>query len=136
VFGPRQDPHSPYSGVISIFADCLRSGRTPTIFGDGEQTRDFVYVGDVVDANLRAMFSDYRGFRTFNVASGRQTSLNSLLGELEKLTGCSHSVTYAPPRGGDIRHSLADVSSIQQELGYVSTYSLSEGLRLLLNEPM
>lgn len=132
VFGPRQDAASPYSGVISIFVDCLRTGRAPTIFGDGEQTRDFVYVGDVVDANLRAMFSDYSGFRVFNVAGGHPTSLNDLFRELQKLTGTSVTPTYAPSRAGDIRHSLADISLIQRELGYAPAFTLSEGLRLLI----
>jgi nucleoside-diphosphate-sugar epimerase len=133
VFGPRQDPRSPYSGVISIFADCLRSGKTPTIFGDGEQTRDFVYVGDVVAANLKAMFGAYRGFQIFNVACGRQTSLNQLFSEMQKVTQSTLTPTYAPARAGDILHSLADISAIQRELGYAPAVTLSEGLRLLMN---
>jgi nucleoside-diphosphate-sugar epimerase len=133
VFGPRQDPSSPYSGVISIFVDLLRAQRTPTIFGDGNQSRDFVYVGDVVEANLRAMFADYRGFRVFNVGTGRQTSLNHLLSQLQQLTGTSIAPRFAEARKGDIRHSLADISLIERELGYVPSRTLSEGLSLLLN---
>jgi len=133
VFGPRQDPNSPYSGVISIFVNLLRAGRTPTIFGDGEQTRDFVYVGDVVDANLRAMLAEYRGFRVFNVGAGRQTSLNQLLSQLQQRTGTSVVPKFAEARPGDIRHSLADISLIERELGYSSSRTLAEGLSLLLD---
>ena len=133
VFGPRQDPRSQYSGVISIFVERLRAGQVSTIYGDGEQTRDFVYVADVVEANLRAMFAGYSGFHVFNVACGRQTSLNQLLSELQRLTGSSQSPVYAAARAGDIRHSLGDISLIRRELGYAPAYSLAEGLRLLLN---
>jgi UDP-glucose 4-epimerase len=133
VFGPRQDPTSPYSGVISIFVNLLRAGRTPTIFGDGEQTRDFVYVGDVVEANLRAMFADYRGFRVFNVGSGREISLNHLLSQLQQLTHTSILPKFTEARVGDIRHSLADISLIQKELGYAPSGNLSDGLSLLLD---
>jgi UDP-glucose 4-epimerase len=132
VFGPRQDPGSAYSGVISIFVDHLKSGKVPRIYGDGEQTRDFVYVGDVVQANLKAMFADYSGFRVFNVGCGRQTSLNQLLLQLKELTGSSVSPVYADARVGDVRHSLSDISRIQKDLGYAPAFSLSEGLRLLL----
>jgi nucleoside-diphosphate-sugar epimerase len=132
VFGPRQDPLSPYSGVISIFVDRLKTGKPLTIFGDGEQTRDFVYVGDVVQANLKAMFADYAGFRVFNVGCGRQTTLNELFSQLKELTGGSVAATYAAPRAGDIRHSLSDISRIQAELGYQPAYTLAEGLKLLL----
>jgi nucleoside-diphosphate-sugar epimerase len=132
VFGPRQDPSSPYSGVISIFVDKLHSGSVPTIFGDGEQTRDFVYISDVVEANLKAMFADYRGFRVFNVGSGRRTSLNELFSELRLLIPSAVTPRYAEPRPGDIRHSLADISLIRQELGYTPVVTVAEGLRLLL----
>src|SRR5688572_9355248 len=133
VFGPRQDPASPYSGVISIFVNLLRAGRSPTIFGDGEQTRDFVYVRDVVNANLRAMFAGPAGFHVFNVGGGRETSLNQLLSELQQLTGTSLKPGYVKARDGDIRHSLADISLIRRELGYAPGGTLTEGLRLLLD---
>ena len=133
VFGPRQDPASPYSGVISIFVERLRNGGVPTIFGDGEQTRDFVYVADVVEANLKAMFADYHGFRAFNVGAGRQTSLNQLFAELQKLMKSSVAPSYAAARPGDIRHSAADISSIRQALGYAPAFGLSDGLRSLLD---
>jgi nucleoside-diphosphate-sugar epimerase len=132
VFGPRQDPKSPYSGVISIFVDRLKAGTVPTIYGDGEQTRDFVYVGDIVQANLKAMFTKSAGFRVFNVGCGRKTSLNQLLAQLKELTGSAVTPTYVDGRSGDIRHSLSDISRIQTELGYAPEYTLAEGLRLLL----
>jgi UDP-glucose 4-epimerase len=132
VYGPRQDPRSPYSGVISVFVDRLRGGKAPTVYGDGEQTRDFVYVADVVDANIRAMSAEYHGFHALNVASGNPTSLNRLLSELRQLTGNSRAATYADARAGDIRHSLGDFSLIQRELGYAPAYSLSQGLSLLI----
>src|SRR5436190_2734429 len=118
VFGPRQDPGSAYSGVISMFVDHLKSGKIPKIYGDGEQTRDFVYVGDIVQANLKAMLADYSGFRVFNVGSGRQTTLNQLLSQLKELTGSPVAPIYAEARVGDIRHSLADISRIQKDLAY------------------
>lgn len=133
VFGPRQDPGSPYSGVISIFVNRAIDGRAVTIFGDGEQTRDFVYVADVIDANLRAMFGDYRGFRVYNVGAGRQTSLKQLLSQIQKLTGSPVEPEYAEARSGDIRDSVADIALIQRELGYMPSRSLSEGLSLLLD---
>ena len=132
VFGPRQDPGSAYSGVISIFVNRLTAGLAPVIYGDGLQTRDFVYVADVVDANLRAMFEDYRGFRVFNVGTGRPTSLTELLSQLQELTGVSVEPEYADARPGDIRHSVADIALIQRELGYAPSRNLSEGLSLLL----
>jgi len=132
VFGPRQDPGSSYSGVISIFVDRLRSGKVPTIYGDGEQTRDFVYVGDIVQANLKAMFADYSGFRVFNVGCGRQTSLNELFSHLKGLTGSSLAPFYAEPRLGDVKHSLSDISEIRRDLAYSPAFTLAEGLRLLL----
>jgi len=133
VFGPRQDPRSPYSGVISIFVDRLKAGAVPAVHGDGEQTRDFVYVRDVVEANLKAMFvKTYPGFRVFNVGSGRQTSLNQLFGQLKELTGSSVVPVHADARAGDIRHSLGDISRIGRELSYKPAFTLAEGLRFLV----
>jgi UDP-glucose 4-epimerase len=133
VFGPRQDPGSSYSGVISIFVDRLRAGKTPTIYGDGEQTRDFVYVGDIVQANIKAMFANYSGFRVFNVGCGRQTSLNQLFSQLKELTSSSAAPGYADARLGDVKYSLSDISRIQKDLSYFPAFSLAEGLRLLLS---
>ena len=104
VFGPRQDPKSPYSGVISIFVDRLRAGTVPTIHGDGGQTRDFVYVGDIVQANLRAMLAESNaGFQVFNVGCGRQTTLNQLFDQLKELTRSNITPVHGESRVGDIR---------------------------------
>ena len=132
VFGPRQDPNSPYSGVISIFVNRLKAGTVPTIFGDGEQTRDFVFVGDVVRANLLAMSGEYRGFRVLNVGTGKKTSLNELFTQLKLITQSSGTPTYADERVGDIRHSLANISAIRKELSYEPAFNLADGLRALL----
>ncbi len=130
VFGPRQDGKSMYSGVISRFTDDLRSGRTPTIFGDGQQTRDFVYVKDVVQANLLAMRSAKVGHgEVFNVATGKTVSLLQLLDALKKIMGVQVEPIFKEARAGDIKHSLADISKIQAALGYAPKFGLEEGLR-------
>jgi nucleoside-diphosphate-sugar epimerase len=133
VFGPRQDARSMYSGVISKFAADLQAGRTPTIFGDGGQTRDFVFVKDVVQANLLAMRSDKVGRgEAFNVATNTQVTLLDLLATLQKLTGRTGQPRFEPARSGDIRHSFADISKAQRVLGYQPRFSLADGLRELL----
>jgi len=132
VFGPRQDPSSPYSGVISIFADHLLGGTTPTILGDGEQTRDFVYVADVVEANLRAITTDRAAGRCFNIGTGRVTTLNQLLETLYRLRGRSPNPHHGPVRPGDIRHSCADAARAAEILDWHPTISLEEGLSHLL----
>jgi len=128
VFGPRQDPSSEYSGVISRFISVLLAGRQPVIYGDGEQTRDFVYVGDVVSANILASRSPRTG--VFNIARGKSTSLNVLVGTIAKILGTEAEVRpeYGGPRPGDIRHSLADIGRAEQ-LGYRPSFDLEEGLR-------
>lgn len=132
VFGPRQDGKSMYSGVISRFIDNIRQGCGPTIFGDGGQTRDFVFVKDVVQANLLAMRSPAVGKgEIFNVATGTQVSLLQLWETLRKITGSTLEPSFQPPRAGDIRHSLADISKISKTLGYVPRHSLEEGLRAI-----
>ncbi len=132
VYGPRQDPKSPYSGVISKFTDDLRAGRTPTVFGDGLQSRDFVFVKDVVQANIRALFGERPGLgQVYNVGSGRTATLLDLCKVLGDLCGKTVVPEHKPPRSGDIRHSAADITLIQHELGYVPTYTLEAGLRLL-----
>ena len=134
VFGPRQDGKSMYSGVISRFADDIRQGRAPTIFGDGGQTRDFVFVKDVVQANLLAMRTPSVGKgEIFNVATGRQISLLQLWETLKKITGSTLAPQFREARAGDIRHSVADISKIKRSLGYEPKYSLEEGLRVLLD---
>ena len=126
VFGPRQDPSSPYSGVISIFIDRICAGKPITIFGDGTQTRDFIYVGDVVRANIRAMNSDYCG--VVNVAGGRETSLNELAKVIMEVTGNTCDIHYDAPREGDIHRSLADVNLLDATLGKVAECSIADGL--------
>ncbi|MGH7332845.1 MAG: NAD-dependent epimerase/dehydratase family protein [Candidatus Rokuibacteriota bacterium] len=132
VFGPRQDPGSPYSGVISILVDRLRGGEAPTIYGDGEQTRDFVYVLDVVEANLASMWGRHHGFRAFNVGRGERLSLNGLVALLQDLMDVRLPVRYAPARAGDIRHSQADISAIAAELGFTPQWDVKRGLAALV----
>ncbi len=132
VFGPRQDPRSPYSGVISIFVDRLLAGQVPTIFGDGQQCRDFVFVENVVDANLLAGTVPAAAGRAYNVACGERTTLNQLLAILAKLCGREVKPVYAPPRAGDIRDSLAAIDRARSELGYAPKVGVEEGLRRLL----
>jgi len=126
VFGPRQDPSSPYSGVISIFASRILQGEPIVIHGDGGQTRDFVYVRDVVQANLRAMASGAEG--VFNIARGEQTDLNTLAGIMMKAAGREVAIHHGPSRAGDIRHSLAEISRARDVLGWKPAYDLEEGL--------
>ena len=133
VFGPRQDPKSPYSGVISRFCDDVTAGRTPTVFGDGGQTRDFVFVKDVVQANWLAMSDRTEGRgQIYNVASGRTASLLDLLATLSQLTGRPVAPAHQPARAGDIRHSAADIAKARRELGYEPQFDLTRGLDLLL----
>lgn len=131
VFGPRQDPSSPYSGVTSIFADRIRRGVAPTIYGDGEQTRDFVYVANVVEANVRAGFGAVQ-HGTFNVGCGVSTSLNRLLAAMAEAAGVRSVPSYGPARAGDIRHSLADIERARSELGYAPAVDVASGLQRLL----
>ncbi len=132
VFGPRQDPSSPYSGVISIFVDRLRRGAVPTIFGDGEQTRDFVYVADVVQANLLAGEVAAASGGVFNIARGEQVSLNRLYTGLAKLCGVDAKPNYGVARAGDIKHSLADIGRARELLGYAPAVPVEEGLARLI----
>jgi UDP-glucose 4-epimerase len=129
VFGPRQDPSSPYSGVISLFISALVDGRRPTIFGDGEQTRDFTYVANVVDAVLRAAAAPGIGGRIVNVATGTRVSLNELFRVLRDIIGGEVTPVYGEPRAGDVRDSQADVSLARTLLGYEPLVALDEGLR-------
>lgn len=129
VYGPRQDPGSVYSGVISRFADVLQRGGVPTIFGDGRQSRDFVYVSDVVQANLLAMHHPEAGAGdVFNVATGRSVTLLELLDEMKNLLGCEVEPEFKPARAGDIRESAADIQLIRDTLGYAPKYDLKAGL--------
>lgn len=133
VFGERQDPRSPYSGVISIFVDRLRAGRPLTVFGDGLQTRDFVYVGDVVRANLAAMdHAGPLGGAAFNVGCGNETTLLELIAALGRVLGVVPTVTHAPRREGDIVRSRADITRIGDTLGFAPSVTLDAGLARLI----
>ena len=129
VFGPRQDPTSQYAAVIPNFISALLAGEPPVIFGDGEQSRDFTYVANVVQANLLAMDAPPSvAGSVYNIACGERVTLNRLVAELRHLLGSDTEPVYAAPRAGDIRHSLADVSRARTELGYEPGVKLREGL--------
>ncbi|MDT4898815.1 MAG: UDP-glucose 4-epimerase [Acidobacteriota bacterium] len=130
VFGPRQDPSSEYSGVISRFISALLSGERPIIYGDGEQSRDFTYIADVVAANMRASETTTGVGQVINFARGERTTLNQLLSILKSITGRNEAqAEYREPRAGDVRHSLADITRARKMLGYEPQTSLEEGLR-------
>ena len=129
VFGPRQDPGSPYSGVISLFVTALATGRRPLIHGEGGQTRDFTYVENVVDGVLRAVTAPKAAGEVFNVATGHRVSLLDLLGALAREMAASADPEFAPARAGDVRDSLADISKAGELLGYAPGVSFDEGLR-------
>ena len=133
VFGPRQDPGSPYSGVISLFATALLAGRRPTIYGDGEQTRDFTYVANVVDGVLRACEAKDVAGEVINVATAGRISLNQLLDVMNNIVGSDVRPVYEEERPGDVRDSQADISKAYRLLGYTPFMSLEEGLRHTLD---
>jgi nucleoside-diphosphate-sugar epimerase len=129
IFGPRQDPDSPYSGVLSRFAAAVLQGMPAVIYGDGEQTRDFTFVGNAVEANLLACDSPHASGSTYNVGTGFRISLNRVLELLREISGKRIEARYDPPRDGDIRDSLADIGKAKQELGYEPKVLFEEGLR-------
>jgi nucleoside-diphosphate-sugar epimerase len=129
VFGPRQDPSSPYSGVISVFAKALLSNKVPTIYGDGEQTRDFTYIANVVDGVLRAAKAPAASGAVVNVATGSRISLNRLFRVMRDLTGSTVNVNYGPVRHGDVKDSQADITKARTLLGYEPLVSFEDGLR-------
>jgi nucleoside-diphosphate-sugar epimerase len=129
VFGPRQDPGSPYSGVLSRFHAALLGGAPPIVFGDGEQSRDFVYVGNVAEANLLACEAKGAAGLAINVGTGNRHTLNQTLALLEKITGRPAKAKYAPPREGDIRDSQADITRARSVLGYSPRVGFEEGLK-------
>lgn len=134
VFGPRQDPGSQYSGVISRFIDSLLRGERPVIFGDGEQSRDFTYIDNVVQANLLAAATKKGIGQVINIGNGQRTTLNMLLKELKSLTGRSEvEVEYQPARSGDVRDSLADIQRARELLGFEPHIGLREGLQLTID---
>jgi len=134
VYGPRQDPSSPYSGVISIFADMLSQASTPTIYGDGEQTRDFVYVSDVVEANMRAATKEPAAGQVINIATGNKITLNELLNTFCEIKQMEFNAEYQDPRQGDIKESYANVSKAASILEWSSTIVLNQGLRELIEQ--
>jgi UDP-glucose 4-epimerase len=131
VFGPRQDPTSPYSAVLAKFITLMLAGKQPTINGDGEQSRDFTFIDNVVQANLKACLApaEKAAGRTFNIACGERISLNQTYRLLQELTGFREEPVYGPERGGDVKHSLADIKSAKEALGYEPTIDFAEGLR-------
>jgi nucleoside-diphosphate-sugar epimerase len=129
IFGPRQDPGSPYSGVLSLFNNAFLKGTQPTVFGDGEQSRDFTYVGNAVQANLLACEAKGAAGLAINIGTGGRYTLNQTLGLLEKVTGRSVKAIYAAPRDGDIRDSQADISRAREVLGYNPLVGFEEGLK-------
>lgn len=133
VFGPRQDPGSPYSGVISLFSTALLEGRQPTIYGDGEQTRDFTYIANVVDGVLRACETQGVAGEVMNVATGGRISLNQLLDVMNTIVGSHLQAIYKDVRSGDVKDSQADISKAERLLGYKTIVTLEEGLRRTLD---
>jgi UDP-glucose 4-epimerase len=133
VYGPRQNAGSPYSGVISLFITSLLSGRTPVVYGDGQQSRDFTYVDDVVQGNLRALRARGLQGQHVNVATGHRVSLKTLLDTLGKELGVAPRPEYRKTRAGDIRHSLADISGAYKLLGYRPRVDFETGLRRTLD---
>ncbi len=129
IFGPKQDPTSIYSAVIPRFIDALLEGRLPIIFGDGEQSRDFTYIDNVVQANLLAMSAVHLNGEAINIACGKRTSLNQLLNFLKEIVGSKVSAIYEEPRKGDVRHSLAEIQKGKEILNYKPEVGIEGGLR-------
>ena len=132
VYGSRQDPTSPYSGVISIFHKCMQEGGCPTVYGDGEATRDFVHVHDVAQSCVSALELDREGASVYNVGTGNVTSIQTLVQSLNQVLGTEIEPTFTDPREGDIVHSCAVVARVQEDLAVTSKIELEEGLQELL----
>ena len=132
IFGPRQNPQSPYTGVLSKFIVAYLRGQRPTVFGDGEQSRDFTFVTNVVDATLRACLAPTAAGKVINVGTGKGSTLNQILALLNQILGVPVTPQYAPPRAGDVRHSTADISLARTTLGYEPRVSLEDGLRRMI----
>jgi UDP-glucose 4-epimerase len=132
VYGPRQDPSSPYSGVLSVFMKCLLEKRAPAIFGDGEQSRDFTYVEDVAALNLKAARARNVSGRVYNGGNGGRITLNQAWALVQKLGGAGLPPVYGPPRAGDVRHSQADTAAAVRDLGHAPQFSFEEGMRRTL----
>lgn len=131
VFGPRQDPDGPYAAVIPLFIKSVLDNQPPLINGDGETSRDFTFVENVVNANMKALFSDQEGVvnTVYNIAFGERTTLNELFGHIKEIAGSDLACQYGPERSGDVRHSLADISRAKNLLGYAPKVSVREGLK-------
>jgi UDP-glucose 4-epimerase len=129
IFGPRQDANSQYSAVLAKFITQMQQGEAPTIFGDGEQSRDFTYVANAVQANLKACVANGVSGKMFNIATGTRFSLNQTFDMLRRIIGFHGAAKYAAARTGDVRHSLADISLAQKHLGYAPEVGFEEGLR-------
>ena len=132
VYGERQDPSSPYSGVLSLFLQALIERRSPTIFGDGNQTRDFTYVEDVVALCAKAAAAPGVAGKVYNAGNGNRYSLNEVWALLQKIEGVTLPAKFAPPRPGDVRDSQADTTAARRDLGHAPQYTLEEGLRRTL----
>lgn len=132
VYGPRQDPSSPYSGVLSVFMKHLLNRTAPTIFGDGEQTRDFTYVEDVADVCYKASEAPGMTGKTYNAGNGNRYSLNFIWDRLQEIEGVKIAPKYGPPRPGDVRDSMADTASAKADLGLAPRFSIEEGLKKTL----
>lgn len=129
VFGPRQDPNSAYAAVIPRFLEALTTGTNPVIYGDGEQSRDFIFIDNVVNANLLAAMVPGVAGRAYNIAAGKSVTLLGMLADVAELVGIEANPRHEEPRAGDIRHSLADISAATSELGYHVTVPFEDGLR-------
>lgn len=134
VYGPKQDPKSPYAGVIALFSDAVLSKKSLKIYGDGMQTRDFIYIQDVVNSNIAALNSDFQGI--INVATGNSVTLLELIETIEKVIGHTCKKDFKPGREGDIRNSEADAPMLNSIFGVVAEYSLEDGLRSLLESSL
>jgi UDP-glucose 4-epimerase len=132
IFGPRQRADSPYSGVIALFTEAMLAGRTPAVYGDGLQSRDFTYVADVVQALVKAAEAPGVSGRVYNVGTGRSITVLELVAVLNRLLGTELTPRHGPARAGDVRHSRADIGRSRRELGYEPAVSFEEGLRQTL----
>ena len=132
VFGPRQDPSSPYSGVLSLFMKAAIEGKAPTMFGDGEQSRDFTYVEDVAELNLKAARAAVAPGQVYNAGNGGRITLNQAWDVVQKLAGVRIAALYGPERAGDVRDSQADTALAVRDLGHAPRFSFEEGMRLTL----
>jgi UDP-N-acetylglucosamine/UDP-N-acetyl-alpha-D-glucosaminouronate 4-epimerase len=129
IFGPRQSPESDYAAAIPRFVTALLDGRKPTVYGDGEQSRDFTFVANAIEANLRAMTAEKAPGQVFNVGIGERITVNALIATIAKVLGRDHAIDYLPERRGDVKHSLASIDKARELLGYVPVVNLEEGLR-------